>query len=82
MLRHFLYRDFDITPNSTAGYETSAVEAPRLAGRYSADHTATIRVAAGVALDLWGDYSPRSINKWFYQAGVARDLWGDYSGNF
>ena len=34
---HFLQEDFNITPNSTASYERSAVEALRLAGRYSYD---------------------------------------------
>ncbi len=45
----------------------------------TSDRQRTYRRSAGVALDLWGDYSDLTWDIDTMPAGVALDLWGDYS---
>jgi hypothetical protein len=59
LLCHFLQENFNITPNSTADYKTSAVEAPRLAGRYSSLSSTPCSTSAVEAPRLAGRYSGR-----------------------
>ena len=57
MLSHFLRKDFNVTLNSTAVYNTPAVEAPDLGDRYSQLSVFTQYPSAVEAPDLGDRYS-------------------------
>ena len=79
MPSHFLRKNFSLKPYSTAGYERYAVEALRLAGRYSLSSLALLRYRAVEALRLAGRYSLNQRTNHDLRAVEALRLAGRYS---
>ena len=82
MIDHFLRRDFNVTPNSTAGCKAYAVEALDLGGRYSASIRCLSFISAVEAPDLEGRYSILLPRLLLGPAVEALDLEGRYSPGY